>query len=392
MATIQPLKVDEGTPVRESKRIKQVQSEHDAATTKEAQEYYMARLTDKQKLGMMEQSHQEQKQEIRELKSQITASTEMKKDDCKIKEATALAILTLESQLAAIAENKRKDDQETKETVARVAETHKQTLDTKEQTLREQTQEIQDLKSRLAAEESKGCEGCRQSVAAAFLEERDLETKLSVTKRHLAESWDSIAAWQAKFNETKRQFVESRKSNTAWKTELEMSEWRLEESRKSITALRSDFDETQRQLADSQEIADAMKTELDEAEWELAESRKSCVVISDRSLKAQWESTNLKKALADKDRDSWTEIRFRKKFLTRLSTVWSSTFRRRSATFLELVRLATKTDTVSGRAFEHKKRTIAETDYGKTLEEVSSVLTMIRLRGPSTNACVLAWI
>jgi hypothetical protein len=112
------------------------------------------------------------------------------------------------------------------------------------------------------------------------------------------------------------------------------------------------------------------------------------VIISDRSLEAQWETANLKQALANKD--SWTEIRFRKQFVTKLAAVTSSAVKRRSATFLELAKLAIKTDTFSGRIFEHEKRTIAEADYGKTLTEVSTVLATLKHCGQSTNVCILA--
>jgi chromosome segregation ATPase len=280
MATTPSPKADEGTPAHENKRIKLLQSEVDAAA---AQEYYMTRLTEKQKLDMMEQGYQEQKAEIQHLKSHIAASADLRMKDCKSKETTALIILSLKTQLAASAEKKRKEDQQTKETVAKAAETYKQKVDAMERGSQEQRLETQELKSQIAAEKLKAREICNQFVAIAGRLKSDLETELNDTKRHLAES---------------------QKSNTALKTELEMTEWRLEESEKSITTLKSGSDEISRQLAESQETANAMKTELDEAEWELAESRKSCVVISDRSLKAQWETTNLKRALADKNKDS----------------------------------------------------------------------------------------
>jgi hypothetical protein len=277
-ATNAVLKVDEGTPCRESKMIKLIQSEVEAAAARETQEHYVKRLTEKQKLDMMEQGYQEQRVEIQELKSQLSASVEVKREDCKAKEATALLIVSLESQLAASTEKKRKEDQETKESVAKVIEIHKQKLDAVERGSQEQRREIQELKLRLAAEKLKGREDCNDNdfVARAVLEKSDLKTELSVTKRHLAESQDSVVACQAGTNEMKRKLTESRKSNAVSKTELEMTEWRLEVSENSITALKTEADETKRQLAESQKLLDTMKTELDEAEWELEESRKSC--------------------------------------------------------------------------------------------------------------------
>ena len=72
MATNLTPKVDQDTPPRDNKRIKLIQSEVEAAAAREAQDYYITRLTEnyKQQLETMEQGHEAQ---TKALKAQLAA-------------------------------------------------------------------------------------------------------------------------------------------------------------------------------------------------------------------------------------------------------------------------------------------------------------------------------
>jgi hypothetical protein len=80
MATNLTPKVDQDTPLRDNKRIKLIQSEVEAAAAREAQDYYITRLTEnyKQQLETMEQGHEAQ---TKALKAQLAASAEMREDE-----------------------------------------------------------------------------------------------------------------------------------------------------------------------------------------------------------------------------------------------------------------------------------------------------------------------
>jgi chromosome segregation ATPase len=382
-ATTSTRKVDEGTSARESKRIKLIPSEVDAET----QEFYFTRLTETQKLDMMEQGHQEQKQEIRtlklqlaasagvkqeheeqgreiqklksqiaaqttrecqeiqELKTQLAASAEKTSEACKAKEATASEILSLKSQLAASTEKRRKD-QETNKTAAEAVEDYKQRL---ENAHRKQALEIRDLKSQLTT--STPCE----TVGLATKEITDLTAELAKAISQVAES------------------------------------------QKSVTAGKAELDKTRLQLIECQKSTSALTTGLEETKWLLEESQTSCALITRRALEAEWEYANLKRHHGAKLKEalnaanSFMEIGFRKMWATKLSSAPSYAVKRRSATFFELAKMGLKSDTLSGRKFEYRGRKITEADHSKTLSQVSSQLLETGFCGRLTNACVLAW-
>jgi hypothetical protein len=80
MATNLTPKADQDAPPRDNKRIKFIQSEVEAAAAREAQDYYISRLTEnyKKQLETMEQGHEAQTQN---LKAQLAASAEMREDE-----------------------------------------------------------------------------------------------------------------------------------------------------------------------------------------------------------------------------------------------------------------------------------------------------------------------
>jgi hypothetical protein len=340
-ATNQVLKVDEDALDRDSKRTKLIQSEVEATAAREAQELYMTRLTEKQKLDMMEQSHQEQKLEIRELKSQLAASMEVEKEDSKTKEATALLILNLKSQLAANAETERKEDIGTKERMAKISEVCKQKLDATRQ-------QIQELKAQIAAKILLEDQNSGETAALAAKKMSDLKIELNETK-------------------------------CAWKSELEMNEWRSEESEKSISALEAELSGTKRRLVENPGWLADMKNELDETEWSLEESRKSWVAARDRALKAQWENVDLVRQhgaeLQERnDKDAFVEIGFRKKLKNGSLTAPKFAVKRLSRTFGELAKIVVRSDMLFMYDFDHEGRKITEADKGRTLPQVSAVL------------------
>jgi chromosome segregation ATPase len=376
--TNQTPKVDEGTPARESKRTKLIQSEVEAAAAREAQDFYITRLTEnyKQKLDMVEQGYEAQSREIQDIKSQLAASAKLKKEHqeqareiqklkaqlaasakvanvcvvqerelrelksqlatsaekmrevCKTQESAASVISSLKSQLAATTE-RRREDQETQNTATAAAEDYKQRLDAMEQGRREQTKEIQDLKSKL-------------------------------------NGWRLAAST----NNNKTIVVATTK----------------------ITDLKTELRETEGQLAESQKSTTALKTRLDETKWQLEENTKSWVAASDRALKAQWENTNLKRQYEAKlkealeDEDGWMEIGFKRKRTNDKLSAPKFAVKRPSATFRQLARLALNCDP-SPRAwtFVYEGRTMPASDLDKTLAEVSGVLCGRRRREQLTN-------
>lgn len=67
------------------------------------------------------------------------------------------------------------------------------------------------------------------------------------------------------------------------------------------------------------------------------------------------------------------EIKFRKMWVTKLSSAASFAVKRRSATFRELAKMGLKSDSLYGRKFEYEGRKITVADYDKTLSQVSGV-------------------
>ena len=329
-ATSQALKVDEGAPGRESKRTRLIQSEVEAAAARDAQDYYIARLTEnyKQKLDMSEQGYKVLKQEIQELKSQLTASAE-----------------------------KTRQDQEAKQTALETAQNYKQKSDALEQCCQVQARRIEALESQL--------------YATAEKEKEDQKARKTV-----AEAAELVKTVKIELDETKGQLAESRNSA---KIGLEETQRQLTASQKSTAAIENALKEARSQLAESQKSVISTKVEIEETEWQLAESRKSCAITSDQALKAEWNNHHLKRrhksqleeALADNDK--FMEIGFRKQWATKLSSAPSFAVKRRSATFLELAKMGLKSTTLCGRTFEYKGRTVPITDFGKTLTEVSGI-------------------
>jgi hypothetical protein len=80
MATKSDSRVGQDTPTRDTKRIKFIQSEVEAAAAREAQDYYITRLTEnyKKQLETMEQAHEAQ---THDLMSQLAASMELREDE-----------------------------------------------------------------------------------------------------------------------------------------------------------------------------------------------------------------------------------------------------------------------------------------------------------------------
>jgi hypothetical protein len=111
----------------------------------------------------------------------------------------------------------------------------------------------------------------------------------------------------------------------------------------------------------------------------------------EEELREQHEA-ELGKVLEDRDKNACVEIGFKKRFLTAASAAPKFALKQRSATFVELAKLAIKTDTVSDRLFEYKERTIPTADYCKTLKEVSSVIARTGHGGQSANFYILAWL
>jgi hypothetical protein len=170
MATEHAPGLDRDDPPRDSKRIKLIQSEVDAAATKEAQDYYITRLNDnyKKQLEAMEEDHEEQ-------------------------------IQTLKSQLATSDEKMRMEDQASEKKVTEAAEGYKKQLEAMEQRHGEQRHEIQELKSQLAviAEKKKVYDRVSERKAAdasrSAMSRRDQQFAL---EGQLAESRKSCSAAQ----------------------------------------------------------------------------------------------------------------------------------------------------------------------------------------------------
>ena len=381
MAMTTTPKVDEGTPACESKRTKVIQSEVEAAAAREAQDFYITRLTEnyKQKLDIIGQGYEAQSQEIQELKSQIAANAEQTRQDCKTKKETGFVIESLKAQLATTTE-RRREDQGAKHAAVEAAETYKLKLDAMEQGQQAQRQEIQTLKPQLDAsnevKKEHGNQGREmQDLLSQFAAQQARERRDS--NKTVALAGKKITDVKTELAETKSQLAKSQKSTTAGKTELDKTRLQLEESQKSNVALEG---------------------ELDGMRLVLEASRTSCALNSERAKKAEWEIPHLKRRHAAKlkaaleDEDGFVEIGFKKLWVTKVSAKASLAVKRRSATFRELAKMGLKSDSLGLRKFEYEGRKITPVDYDKTLSEVSGVLLETGHCRQLTNAWVLAWV
>jgi hypothetical protein len=134
MATNNAFKITKDTSARKNTRVGSIQSAFEAAAMKESHDYYVNRLTEgyKQQLETMEQSYEDQ---IRELKSQMTVTTENAKAEA-IKDADARAAFQIQEannklRTEQVLHRQTTADYEIALKVAKEAKKDKITLDTR---------------------------------------------------------------------------------------------------------------------------------------------------------------------------------------------------------------------------------------------------------------------
>lgn len=342
MANNSTSKVDGDDPPRGNKRIKLIQSEVEAAASRASQDYYITSLTENynKQLETIEQEHEEQTQA---LKSQLEV----------MKQESGELIRDLKSQLAIGGE--KKTDQVRERGATEAAEAHKKQLETTEQTSKELIRKILDLESQLA-----------ESAERKKTEDREGEKKV-------ADAAKVVTASRTRVISLETDLSASRKS---YKTIIDRASV-ADQSNKDLRRL---TDEARRELV---QVHEHHKGKLERA---VVQMRKE-----EEELREQHEA-ELGKVLEDRDKNACVEIGFKKRFLTAASAAPKFALKRRSATFVELAKLAIKTDTVSDRLFEYKERTIPTADYCKTLKEVSSVIARTGHGGQSANFYILAWL